>query len=300
MLSRVFAGSAFLLLLGQCFAASVATVSSRGSVTVSGIQVPTERLISWPISATDEIATAANPAVIRFVDGSVLTLQRNSKVKLDASPAKFSLLSGAAIFDGRPRIASLVSTKGPGMAAYAQVSPASVARYSTASATAALAPPVPASYAAMYQSPGSQQYYVAPNALTSGTFIIVGHAGGGPGTPEIVLPNGIDVILTPTTTNGVTTYTIASFQVPVTAANGTVSYLTVTPTSLVGATINISNPTPGASSTVTVTENGSNVTSSVAATVQAAATAALPGSGLTGTVATVSPISVGTFSSTAP
>lgn len=86
----------------QCFAATpVAAVSSNQPIVVSGITVPTNRLISWPLSVNDEITTQSAPAMVRFSDGTVVTLQRNSHMRLDAgkSGVEVKMLSGSAVYD---------------------------------------------------------------------------------------------------------------------------------------------------------------------------------------------------------
>jgi hypothetical protein len=106
MLSRTFGIFALGLLTWQCFgAAPVATISSTQPIVVSGITVPTNRVISWPVAVNDEIVTQAAPAMLRFTDGTVVTLQRNSRMKLNqgSSGVEVKMLSGSAIYDLKPR-----------------------------------------------------------------------------------------------------------------------------------------------------------------------------------------------------
>ena len=106
MLPRTVFIVAISVLLGQCFAASaVATISSTQPVVVSGITVPTNRVISWPVAVNDEIATQGAPAMVRFADGSVVTLQRNSRMRLEPAAAgvEVKMLSGSAIYDIKPK-----------------------------------------------------------------------------------------------------------------------------------------------------------------------------------------------------
>jgi hypothetical protein len=322
---RNFTSSLVLLFAAQgfatrCLAATVATVSSKGSVTVSGIQVPTERLISWPISATDEIATGATPATIRFSDGSMLTLQKNSKVKLDASPAKFSLVSGSAILDGAPRTAATAIKGSANLPAIAQNNQSAAVRYNAASATAAVMP-LPEAVPA-YRSPGSQTVYISPNSLTTGTFTSISHAAGDPTaqTGEIILPSGLKLEVTLTTPGTATTpptYTINSVLVPVTetSAGGvvTTTFISTPTTALTNATVTVSNPTQQTGTPVPVTLSITlpntttpvtpaqlpTVITTVTTTTITANLPTLP-TGTTVTAAPTSPATINTFSPIVP
>ncbi len=106
MLRRTLVFLPLVLLSVQCFGATpVATVSSKQPVVVSGITVPTDRLVSWPVNVNDEITTQQEPAMVRFADGTSVQLQRNSRMRLDASPSgvKVNVLSGSAMYDLKPR-----------------------------------------------------------------------------------------------------------------------------------------------------------------------------------------------------
>jgi FecR protein len=62
-------------------------------------------VISWPVAVNDEIVTQAAPAMLRFTDGTVVTLQRNSRIRLNQGPSgvEVNMLSGSAIYDLKPR-----------------------------------------------------------------------------------------------------------------------------------------------------------------------------------------------------
>ena len=106
MFLRTVVTPVLALLSWQCFAASspIATVSSTQSIVVSGITVPTNRVISWPVALNDEIVTQSAPAMVRFADGTVVTLQRNSRMllKQGASGVEVNMLAGSAIYDLKP------------------------------------------------------------------------------------------------------------------------------------------------------------------------------------------------------
>src|ERR1017187_4915573 len=115
MLSRTVVVLALTLLSLQCFgAAPIATVMSTQPIVISGITVPTNRAMSWPGAANDEIGTQTAPAPVRFTDGAFVTLQRNSRMKLQPGPAgvEVKMLSGSAIYDVKPKTSLAVS---PGM-----------------------------------------------------------------------------------------------------------------------------------------------------------------------------------------
>ena len=105
-MSRTSVVLVLILLACQGFAATpVAAISCNQSVVISGITVPADRVISWPVSINDEIVTQSAPAMLRFNDGTVVTLQRNSRMKLTAghSGVEVKMLAGSAIYDIKPR-----------------------------------------------------------------------------------------------------------------------------------------------------------------------------------------------------
>src|SRR4051794_12249740 len=72
-----------LMMAAECFSgAPVATVSSTDAILVDGMKVLTGRITSFPLNAENEIATQTAPARVRFTDGTIVTLQRNSRMKL--------------------------------------------------------------------------------------------------------------------------------------------------------------------------------------------------------------------------
>src|SRR3954452_16182609 len=107
MMSRfTIAVLAAALMVCVSFAATpVAAVSSNQPIVVSGITVPTNRVMSWPLAVNDEVTTQSAPAVVRFTDGTVVTLQRNSHMRLDAgkSGVEVKMLSGSAMYDIKAR-----------------------------------------------------------------------------------------------------------------------------------------------------------------------------------------------------
>lgn len=212
LIAMVYRILATLALCGfsYSFAASVATVSSTGSVTVSGVRVPTERLISWPISATDEIVTTNTPAVIRFSDGSRLTVQRNSSVRLQASASKFTMVTGAAIYDAKSQIAPTVAP-----------SKTSVNMSTAMGQIAALSRPVGAS--------SSRRLVAATSSNTGRLSLRDTTTTTTPSGPTLTLADGTILHLTAIQQiNGITQYAVTSIQVPVEVpGQSTPTYLTV-------------------------------------------------------------------------
>ena len=105
MFARTLVAFAFFLVALQCFGASpVATISSTQPLVISGVTVPANRVISWPVSVHDEIATQTAPAMLRFNDGTVVTLQRNSRLRLEQGKAgvELKMMAGSAIYDVKP------------------------------------------------------------------------------------------------------------------------------------------------------------------------------------------------------
>lgn len=64
-------------------ATPIATVVSGDGLTVRGTPVPATSVSSWPVASGDELVSSASPAVVMFKDQSRLTLNGNSRVKLE-------------------------------------------------------------------------------------------------------------------------------------------------------------------------------------------------------------------------
>ena len=86
---------------GAVFGASpVATLSTNGTFELRGTAVRTEGVPSWPVMAGDVIGTSGSAAVIRFADGSRVTLGEKSRAKVEKTEDGliFRLISGAMNF----------------------------------------------------------------------------------------------------------------------------------------------------------------------------------------------------------
>ncbi len=77
----------------------IANVSANGPLTVNGAAIRTEGIASWPVSAGDEVVTTTAPAVIMFNDGTRISVDKHTRVKLSkAGRPGVDVLSGTAIY----------------------------------------------------------------------------------------------------------------------------------------------------------------------------------------------------------
>ncbi len=108
----------------------VATVSTSGSLTLNGTQVPNAGVSEWPVAAGDEIVTTTAPAVILFRDGTRIAVDRNTRARLNktgrtgvdvitgavsykaASASDVSMFALGRPVDLQSRAAGLVSVQG--------------------------------------------------------------------------------------------------------------------------------------------------------------------------------------------
>lgn len=114
-------------------ASPVATISSASAFELHGAAVRTEGVPAWPVMAGDQIGTGVSPALIRFRDGSSVTLSQEStaRVEMVDNFLVFRLMSGSMrvtpannsgikFFNSvdpvtaKPGTAAEVSSKGPG------------------------------------------------------------------------------------------------------------------------------------------------------------------------------------------
>jgi hypothetical protein len=81
-------------------AAPVGTASSSGAFDLNGIAMAPEGVSSWPVIAGDEVRSGAAPVIIRFQDGSRMTLGEQSRVRLTATgdAVSVNLIGGQAQF----------------------------------------------------------------------------------------------------------------------------------------------------------------------------------------------------------
>lgn len=199
-------------------ATPVARVISTQPVNVDGIVGPARNFV--PLAVGNEVTTDSASAVVQFSDGSVVTLQPHSKLRIEGQPSGpvARVVQGSAIYD----MARTPSSR-PGNGA----SESSV-RISPGSA---------------YRNPAARQPgATAPRARAfTGTFSPGGSAAGvGSSTgPQIVSPNGVTINLTSVVnpSTGATTFVVSSIQQTIMTPGGGTSVVTVTSGTLIGCTV---------------------------------------------------------------
>jgi len=267
----------------------VGRVISSAPVDVNGIAAPARNYV--PVSIGDEITTKGTSAVVQFPDGSGVTLQPNSKLRIEGQPTKLSVrvVSGSAMYDlSRASSVQVVNSKGKAVSGTAD-------RPLVAANPQGVNPLPPA---VMYRNNPRQPGTVAPSsAVLVGTFMQGSVSAGGITTdPAVILPNGVTINLTATTnpTTGAVTYTVTSVTTPVTLPNGTTSTVTITSGALIGD--NVTPPATGTSGGVTITTSTGGTVPNPNTVLQSTITNGLP----TGdTAPTPSPVATGQFSNSA-
>ena len=210
MLRRTFILVISALLTGLCFAASpIATISSTQPIVVSGITIPTNRVMSWPLAVNDEVATQAAPATVRFTDGTVVTLQRNSRMRLEPGPSgtEVKMLSGSAVYDLKSRStvsfgSTAVTTRIPASAV-----PAAPARAASQNENVATA----LAYRMPVAAPSSGVIF-APSMISTAAFAssVTRQVNSPGGQTAVILPSGLVLIVNPVMNaqGGVSGYTV--------------------------------------------------------------------------------------------
>ena len=238
-------------------AAPVARVISAAPVNVDGILAPARNFVPLAIGA--EVITGAASAIIQFTDGTAITLQPHSKLRVEgqASNPVGRVLSGSAIYDAaRTHLSAPVnraitpnSKVSPGVA-----SPAPAAGRDNSYQT-------PVTGGSRYRGQAvSQPGVIAPRAAAfTGSFSRGSFAAGAEAGPQILTPNGMTVNLTAVVnpTTGATTYVVSSIQQNVTTSTGSIAVVTITSGPLIGATVT-GISTSGTSSILTFTPSGTS------------------------------------------
>lgn len=231
-----------VLLSWACYAASpIATISSTQSVIVSGITVPTHRVISWPVAVHDEIITQTAPAMVRFGDGTVVTLQRNSRMRVESGAAglEVKMLSGSAIYDIKPHSTVSVAPVVSSMSNTVAVAAAPARRIESSREQEAMA----LAYRAPATAPKSGMVF-APTAFSTTTFgpaatrQDITTVGGG---SRITLPNGTILEVHSVSVGGQSTFVIDKVDIPIQVPGQGLRYVTPTSSQLVGASITVTN-----------------------------------------------------------
>jgi hypothetical protein len=94
-----------LCVAAVAFAASpVGTASSSVAFDLNGIAMLPEGVSSWPVTTGDEVRAGTAPVVIRFQDGSRMTLGEQGRVRLvrNGDAVSVNLVGGEAQFSLTP------------------------------------------------------------------------------------------------------------------------------------------------------------------------------------------------------
>jgi len=71
------------LAIGMAYAAEpVGTASSSDQFDLNGVSMRADGVSSWPVMSGDEIRSISAPILVRFQDGSRMTISQQSRVKL--------------------------------------------------------------------------------------------------------------------------------------------------------------------------------------------------------------------------
>jgi hypothetical protein len=109
-----------ILAIGSCLAAMafalepIGTASSSASFELNGIVTRSDGVSSWPVMPGDEVRSGISPVVIRFQDGSRMSISEQSRVKLvrNGDALDVNLTGGTAYFNLAPQSALRVYNSG--------------------------------------------------------------------------------------------------------------------------------------------------------------------------------------------
>jgi len=300
-----------VLCLSACvvvFANPVGRVISSAPLDINGIAAPARNFV--PVSIGDEITAKGAAAVVQFPDGSGVTLQPNSRLRIEGQPSNVSVrvLSGSAVYDlARTSTIRVVNSKG-------QMVSSAVNRPLVPVTSQQGSDPLTAAVVYRGSRTPPAGTVVPGSSILVGTFVPASSvAGGAPIDPAIILPNGETINLTATTnsTTGAVTYTVSSITATVTLPSGATTTLTITSNpsggGLIGDTVTppVSGAASGTSASgVTISTPSGPVTNAntlLQNTVSTGVTNAITNNTLpSGTTAPApSPVSTGQFSNTA-
>lgn len=226
---------------------TVGRVTSTEPITIRGVSVPAQSLISWPVAVNDDIATHKAPARIEFQDGSTIAIQRASKVRIEGSRRSLSVrvLEGSMVYEvGKQSHLQILNAAGKVLNSAAMQS----------AATTATSIPMQAATAPVYsRTAGNVGIALSPSAISTGRFLAATDtsAASSLGT-KIVLPSGMEIFVTIGANN---VATITRIEVPVDLPNGHVTFVTVTSGPLIGSTVNV-NMSSTAPQPITITTAG--------------------------------------------
>jgi hypothetical protein len=285
-------------------ASPVAQVIGTESITVAGIAAPARNFV--PLAPGDDVATQSGTAVVQFRDGSNITLQSNSILRVEgqAGSPVVRVVQGSASYDLAPSSRlRVLNSRGETINRVLDSALPAPAQLGSGSP---LTDPLAA--LAMARSASRQPGVVLPTTnVMTGSFVSGGNPGAGsvnpvavPNSAVIILPSGVQINLSFNTATGA--YTVASIQevingVTITSSSGGLVGATVSGLTGITATntqVSIGFTPSGSSTPLTPAQIASTIQTSMNTAVQAAvAGGSLPA----GTVApTPSPVITGSFS----
>ena len=218
--------------------APVARVIGTQPVEVDGITAPASNFV--PLSIGGQVSTKSGAAVIQFVDGTSVTLQPNSQLKIEGQSSRptVRIVRGSAEY--RMTLASRVRvSSGTGLTVDSMMD------HAVAQINAVASPNSSIAQAVMYRGVNGSGMVFPTAVISGGGFALASLSnptfrGSGPGAdPALVTPGGLTINLSPIRGPGgdVIGYTVTSLTQIVTEPNGQTATIAVTSGSIVGATV---------------------------------------------------------------
>jgi hypothetical protein len=286
----------------------IGKVISNEPLEIGGVTAPSRNYV--PVSLGENVSSGSAAVFVTFTNGSTAVLNPHSEIKIEGTSdhPDIRVIRGAAQYKPMPAASNVKSVSGvqpvirrtpgaPAPAAYSAAVP--VASAASATSSAKIAPTAPVITGGFLTAP-----------VLEGTLIRNASSGGG---VAIFTPTGLVINLTPVvnSTTGAVSYTVSSITQTVTQPNGVQTTVQVTTGSLIGASVGgITGSTTGGSTVaISFTPAGSTTPltpSQASSAVQIGVQSAINTGVANGTLAagtsspSPSPVSTGTFSSTAP
>jgi hypothetical protein len=298
----------FALATAASFGATpVARVISNEPIDVDGITAPARNYT--PVAVGNEISTQAGVAVVQFKDGSSVSLQPNSQMRLDgqADAVQVRITRGTATYAISTKShLKIVNSRGETLNRMLEKA--------LPDATAMTRNATMAEPAVMYRSSSRLPGGLAPTgAVSSGSFFGASFHADASGKLSILLPSGLSINLNSSTdpTTGKVVYTVASVTVVITTPSGATVSVTTDAASdpnnaIFGSSVSVpTNVTSGSSASGVTFTSTSGTTVDPATTLTQAATTATNTAIQTGVappntaVPTPDPVKTGTFSGSA-
>jgi hypothetical protein len=238
-------------------AAPVAQVIGSEPLRVDGIAAPARNAV--PVALGGEVATGRGVGVVQFRDGSNVTLQPNSVLRVEGEANKLvvRVVQGTATYDLAP--SSRISMQNSRGETINQVLDAALRTTTQMGGGSTLTDPL-ATVAITHAARQPGMVLPTVSSITGRFMATGGPAAGTSGSAQVILPNGLILNLTASTnpTTGVVTYTVTSVQQQVTTPTGTSVLITSTTnatgtSSVIGATVSGVSGITGTNTQVSIT-----------------------------------------------